>query len=353
MKIQNSNSTQRLVNEKAALNLKSPALALLTALGVAFTAPTWADDACEPILIGSNQYDLLAGQHTDAGDVSLEVIGDNLVVTYQTEGAWVLNEVHLWVGSSLTLMPQTKKGNPIPGQFPQKANDINDNQISFEIPLADLDFQCPNEGTTYVMAAHASLTNTATGASETGWSDGGEITSGKNWSTASSFTLGCQCPDGDPDEPEVTYACETAFAYAPSDEGGTCFLNMGFDRWGWTLGTLSEGDSRTYDLYAGAGQCDTTKGELVGTVSVKYLDGQANVRYSTDYPYTLDETHLYLGNDQLPSQKKGKNVEYTVAPGQYGNTQDLDETMDTTSSYTLDASGEINLVAHAVSCKPE
>ena len=70
----------------------------------------------------------------------------------------------------------------------------------------------------------------------------------------------CGSPDPDP-----TGDCETAFAYGGSGIA-TCFLDIDEDldgksdfmRWGWT-NSLQELESQTWPIYAGAGQCDTSK----------------------------------------------------------------------------------------------
>jgi hypothetical protein len=127
--------------------------------------------------------------------------------------------------------------------------------------------------------------------------------------------------------------CETAFARG--ENGSTCFLDtdpVSFKRWGWTIGPLSEGNY-TYDIYAGAGQCDISKGTLVGTVDVSYIDGTVEFDYNIDAGYSVDETHSYAGKNMYPTDKKGKP---TVAPGQYTIGENL--------------SGEIYVIAHAVVC---
>ena len=124
--------------------------------------------------------------------------------------------------------------------------------------------------------------------------------------------------------------CETAFAR--SENGENCFLDAGFNRWGWTLGPLNEGNY-SYEVYAGAGQCDIAKGELVGTVDVNYVDGEVEVVYNIDEGYELKETHTYAGSAMFPT----KNGTDTVAPGQYTIGEDL--------------MGDIYVIAHAVVCK--
>lgn len=81
-----------------------------------------------------------------------------------------------------------------------------------------------------------------------------------------------QC-DAPPPPPES--GTETAFAYG-GEQLATCFLDLDFNsdsksdfnRWGWTNGPLAAG-SYSFDIYAGAGQCDLTKGTLVGTLNVE------------------------------------------------------------------------------------
>jgi hypothetical protein len=100
------------------------------------------------------------------------------------------------------------------------------------------------------------------------------------------------------------------------------------------------------DLYAAAGQCDLSKGTLVGSVSVDYATGTATVTYTVNAPYTLDDTHLYIGSASLASacktQKGVTTCTPTVAPGQYPN-------VGGSSTYIVTGlSGNINVVAHAV-----
>lgn len=90
--------------------------------------------------VEGNPYttDLLAGQHTDVGDVEVWNDGDNLYVTYKiTEPDWVITETHLYVG----------KNNPedlttAPGQFPyddDDADSVTDTEVTYVIPLDDID----------------------------------------------------------------------------------------------------------------------------------------------------------------------------------------------------------------------
>lgn len=311
---------------------------------------------------GIKVVDLIAGQNQLAGTIAIEVVGNNLVVTYNTTGCWELVEAHLWVGSSLADMPQTNKGNPKVGNFPYQSGDITgQTEYNFNVSLNLLNFSCDeddeSDDTTYFVAAHAAVrcadgTGGYTG--ETAWGDGRRFVDKGNWGTYSTITLTCDCNGtGGPGED-----CETAFAYN-GDDPGTCFLQIDldgdgegdFNRWGWTIGPLAESDeTRYYDIYAGAGQCDITKGTRVGKLMVSYFDGVASVVYMLDLDneWLITEVHTYVGNNILP-QKSGN---YTVAPGQYPHQAKSASGIKTTVAYVVeDLSGDIYVVAHAVVCK--
>jgi hypothetical protein len=160
----------------------------------------------------------------------------------------------------------------------------------------------------------------ANGLSTWGWIT--DLATGeKLWIMDFNFKFDCKVS-----EPE----CETAFAYSGNNQD--CFLNYDFNRWGWSI-PVSEGTTASYDVYAGAGQCDLTKGELVGTVDISYVGGELDVVYNIDSAYDVTETHTYAGSSRFPMNKKGKP---TVAPGKYSIQKNL--------------SGDIYVIAHAVVC---
>jgi hypothetical protein len=148
---------------------------------------------------------------------------------------------------------------------------------------------------------------------------------------------------------EVEYVpppeCETAFAYG--NDFAACFILWEeFSNWGWTNGQIQDAGVYTWDIYAGAGQCDLSKGTVVGTLTLDY-DGvsTAQVTYSMDPGFTMSETHLYIGSDPFPSDKNG----FTNAPGKYSFIHD-DLSAATTDSYTVSVSGDFYIIAHAVVC---
>lgn len=125
------------------------------------------------------------------------------------------------------------------------------------------------------------------------------------------------------------YIYETAYAKSGS---GICFIPK-FDQWGWT-NQITPG-TYMWDLWAGAGQCDTSKGTLVGTVTVVYNGTTVTVTYNVSSPYVLVETHVYAGTTMFPQVKVGKKFVDTVSPGQYYNAGPFN-------------GGPVYVIAHAV-----
>jgi hypothetical protein len=321
--------------EKA--DLKNEALLVNTVVAeanVAVVKPGEASKAVyQPVICGvAATVDLLAGQTIDAGSVSVSNDGTSLFVTYNTEGGWLLKEVHLYVQQT---EPVSRL---IPGKAPYKAGMINADTYTFTIPLADLSLVCDDQVWIQAHAAVFKLDEYGNEiAGETAY--GGEITKPRKGSWFGNFAYSVQCcdnPDPDPD-------CETAFAYGESL--ANCFIEDGFSRWGWTNGPLAEG-SYEFPIYAGAAKCDISKGTLVGTLNIVYENGTAVVTYSMNQGFTMRETHLHIGSDKFPLDTNG---ELTVAPGLYGNKHDL--TGASSDSYTIPGlSGSIYVIAHAVVC---
>lgn len=165
---------------------------------------------------------LWAGQHIDAGTITVAIEGENLVVTYETKDGWEMTATHLAVSKTLEGIPQTKKGNPIPGKFPYKHEDLGGvTGDSYTILLSDFDIECDDM---LYIAAHADLQKMIEGGSyqtETGWADGDDFP-GKNWATYFTVTIECETVYPEPE-------CETAWAL-----GNYTFIDFGIsDKWGW------------------------------------------------------------------------------------------------------------------------
>ncbi len=68
---------------------------------------------------GGFETPLYAGQTIDAGKVSVWNSRENLNIRIQPSGEWLINEVHVFVGTDQDAIPTTE-GNPVPGKFPYK-----------------------------------------------------------------------------------------------------------------------------------------------------------------------------------------------------------------------------------------
>lgn len=304
--------------------------------------------------------ELTAGQSINAGSVCLDDIDtdnngvdDALKITYTTSGGWELVETHFFIGTATSQIPMSKSGNPIPGQFPYKSGNITgQTSYSIIIPFTTLAFTCPGP-TKYVIAAHAALRKVVGGAvvdTQTGWGAGTRIATKGNWGTY--FDIFITCDEVQPPANECT---ETAFAMGSSSH---CFQEYpefldNPQRWGWTNGPLTTG-TYTMTIWAGAGQCDISKGTNVGNLIVNYTGTTAVVTYNITAPYSITEVHLYVGNDILAKKCTGpptnQTCEYTLAPGQYPIVRESIIPAGTTTwtETVTGLSGTIYVVAHAV-----
>jgi len=312
---------------------------------------------------------LFAGQTIDAGTVCVNA--DNSVdtsaqcdaqgttgalnVVFTTTNGWELTEAHLAAGDDFADIPVNNKGNPKIGNFPYNSGDITGaTSHTFQVPLCTFGLdgaaaEC--DPVTAYLAAHAAVrkdNGDGTWQTETGWGDGSTFVDRGSW--AEFFTMVLECKN--PPPPPPVGDCETSFAKADS---GTCFIGAdfdgdgnddGFNRWGWSNGPIAAGTSETWPVYAAAGQCDISKGTLIGNIAVAYgSDGSAQVSFDRLSDFVLDEEHLYIGNEPLPRN----NGEYTVAPGQYPIVKELENATHTENTVT-GLSGDIYVVYHAVAC---
>ena len=300
---------------------------------------------------------------------------DDLTVTYTLTGGWQLSETHVWVGFNDADMPQTRKGSPKIGNFPHNSGDLAGVTTHTEtIALSDLGFSCPSSDRLYYVAAHAAVFRTnadGTVQTETGWSNGPRITSKGSWATISAFTVTCNCEE-DPEEPPTAGPrCETAWARDDAEfVSNTCFLDIDedgdevadFNRWGWTVGPIEEGQSGTLTLYGGAGQCDTSKGVVVGTFDYQYTAGSVFIQWSLDNAggWQGESFHLYVGAGMLPL----KNGYATVSPGQFPFNWESDPEgtyvdgpdYGTTPLYSYTVHGQegpVFIAAHSAVCGPQ
>ena len=125
--------------------------------------------------------ELIAGQHHSAGSVTIDVVGDNLIVTYTTNEDWTLGTTHLSIGiCDEDWVPTTGSGNPKIGHFEfTEPYSIESHQVVYIIPIIEV-------GDNYCFAAHAEVEGPSGG--ETAWAEGAEF-SGNSWAMFVEFLL--------------------------------------------------------------------------------------------------------------------------------------------------------------------
>jgi|GEM_PF-721274 len=125
---------------------------------------------------------------------------------------------------------------------------------------------------------------------------------------------------------------ETAYMY-----GNTSFCDdLGSSRWGWAEEIIAFGNGNFYSssitrpIYAGAGQCDISKGTLVGSVTIDWVSSSAGidvtVSYSMNAGYYVDATHTWIGDD-LPAN--------LIANGGFTVVNENDRVSSDVINYTL------------------
>jgi len=126
------------------------------------------------------------------------------------------------------------------------------------------------------------------------------------------------------------YLWESAWAKGMG-EGVTAhaFCDNGFSNWGWS-NLIGQPYSGSWPLYAGAGQCDVSKGTLVGNFVVNY-NGGFGYEFVPAAGILFEDAAVYAGKDMFPTSP-GRNGGPTTAPGQYSVADPL--------------SGEIYVIAH-------
>ncbi|MEN8223778.1 MAG: hypothetical protein ABFS05_00325 [Bacteroidota bacterium] len=229
--------------------------------------------------------DLLAGQFTDVGAVSVTHDEMNIYVTYHIlEAGWCLSETHMHVAPNLAGIPQTKSGNPKVGHFEYQMQHDCITEYTYAVPIIW------EEGATVVIAAHAVVDGDF--GEETAWGDGAPFP-GNQWATYFSYHICGEGGGGLGSESEVAYA------YAPegSQIASQCFLTMNIaNEWGWHLGAFSEDYS--FELWALPNTCDFTNGFHVGYVNVEFVGGnKVDVSYHTFPGYSLHEAHLWVSTE--------------------------------------------------------
>jgi len=143
-------------------------VAALKANTTALEKSASAEEACFSV-------NLIAGQHTIVGDVSVALNDDGTwQLTYTTFNDWEIDETHLSLSSSCEnpTFPVTNSGNPKVGKFEYSSTHKNSvNTVTYTIYQENFDYQ-------FCFAAHAVVSGPQ--GNETAWAEG-ESFGGKSW----------------------------------------------------------------------------------------------------------------------------------------------------------------------------
>ena len=296
--------------------------------------------------------ELWAGQTTDAGSVTIYNEEDSLYITvYSEEGFQNVDEqIKIWVGTDYSTIPGGGTARPPTGQFPYKYTIYPaDTVFTAVILLDDIALLNGCDEDVFVLVHADVLADNGNGGTteETAWG-GDEPGPGNAWWFFSIYTI--QCCGGTPpplDNSETAFA-KGGWVFASKDKANPenlPSLELTKMRWGWAINILDDGDY-TYEIWAGAGLNDTSKGTLVGDLFVNKTGNDVNISYNLDQGFEMQEVHIYA-DDLSPT---------TVAPGQYGHIAYFDPMVVTYSSDFIieDLNGDgIWIIAHAVVCWEE
>ncbi len=146
-------------------------------------------------ICGDYEITLYAGQHMDAGTVTVNNDATNVYVTIETDNGWTMNAYHIYLGFGP--VPMNRPGAPIPGHFPYSDEvPAGTTSVTVTIPLADFDGACEDE---LVFAVHAELQRQdgRTVQQETGWNDC-DNDFRRGWGSYCTYEVCCE-PDDPPD----------------------------------------------------------------------------------------------------------------------------------------------------------
>lgn len=178
---------------------------------------------------------LWAGQHHDAGTLTVSNNGENLYVTFDTSGDWLLKKTHMNVSTSLSGVPANRQGVPVPGHFAYSESHDHISSYTYVISLDDLN------GELFTVAAHAEVVKLDEYGTvirgETAW--GGDQRGPSNrWWFYSVYEVQ-ECTENPP--LEVCYATDTAWS------AGDRYVAQG----NWATYTEYNGAEKSVTLFAG------------------------------------------------------------------------------------------------------
>lgn len=131
------------------------------------------------------EVQFLAGQHINAGVVSVFNTEEKLFVSVTMNAPWVISQTQVYVGDKSSV-PANKKGNPQIGQFPVK------NQFTTYASIVTYEYDLADFNETFIVAFHADVqkldSNGYPVQSETAWADGTQFVVSGSWASYFTYT---------------------------------------------------------------------------------------------------------------------------------------------------------------------
>ncbi len=130
---------------------------------------------------------LIAGQHHEIGTVTIDIEGDNLIVTYITNGDWVLDATHLHITNcEEDGFPTTGSNNPKIGHFDYTSvHEDGTTQVTYTIDIGEITGEL----------CFAALAEVDGPSEETAWAEGNDF-GGNSWAMYFEADL-TDCDDDD------------------------------------------------------------------------------------------------------------------------------------------------------------
>eukprot|EP00756_Hemistasia_phaeocysticola_P018483 Hpha_TRINITY_DN15597_c4_g3::TRINITY_DN15597_c4_g3_i1::g.108426::m.108426 len=113
--------------------------------------------------------------------------------------------------------------------------------------------------------------------------------------------------------------CDSAWAKGGVNDG-LCFqdhANPPDGRWGWTNKIANQPGTTLLELWAGAAQCNTSKGGLEGSVMVVVNATHVAVTYTVSGSVVFEEGHVYVGRSKWYYKPTATSNKAYIAPGQF------------------------------------
>ncbi len=329
-------------------NSQAPTSGVITTPTGREVGPTIIEDGVNPCG-DPKTVELWAGQTIDAGSVTIYNDETNLYITVYSELGYVSGDdnIHIWVGTNLEDMPMAN-GAPINGHFPYKYEATGTTYTKI-IPLDDIQLLLDCGDDIYVVVHAVVYAENEEGEITAETAYGGDVPyPGNRWWYYSIYTIQCCNGGGGGFDNSETAFAKGGWVFASKSKANPenlPSLNLTKMRWGWAINILEDGET-TYEIWAGAGLNDVSKGTLVGELTVTKTGDDVNIFYNLDPDFEMQEVHIYAG-DLAPT---------TIAPGQYGHIAYFDPMQVTYDSdfiiEDLDGDG-IWIIAHAVVCWEE